>query len=371
MTDLGSCMATQDPERVALADALERREPEIMHTCQMRYATECEVSGEAVAEFPVWHLLGMAVRIIVDWLRTGISPDLATRSRIEALGASTATGQMGITSSDLADLMFRSETGDTSGSRGSGELSVGLFITLGLWWSEATCRVLAEEADRLGARDAVLRAATQQVIDGFHATLMRMGKQYDAELTSLRRQLARMALHDALTGLPNRMAFIYRLEQALLRPRSERSGVAVIFMDLDRFKMINDTYGHSLGDQVLSQVAVRMRQAVRPGDVVARLGGDEFVALLENLGSPWASGHAVAERLRREVGRPLIVGDLHLDLRVSIGLAVVEDTPCDADRLLSEADSAMYAAKRSGRDQIAALRLGGPSTGCCPSAEGS
>jgi len=118
-------------------------------------------------------------------------------------------------------------------------------------------------------------------------------------------------------------------------------------------------------------VAVRMRQAVRPGDVVARLGGDEFVALLENLGSPWASGHAVAERLRREVGRPLIVGDLHLDLRVSIGLAVVEDTPCDADRLLSEADSAMYAAKRSGRDQIAALRLGGPSTGCCPSAEGS
>jgi diguanylate cyclase (GGDEF)-like protein len=172
----------------------------------------------------------------------------------------------------------------------------------------------------------------------------------------LQRQLAHRATHDALTGLPNRMVMSDRLAQALIRAARTGSTVAVLFCDVDRFKQINDTQGHSVGDQVLVAMARRLQQAVRQADLVARFGGDEFVVLLEDVDTP-AEARAMARSLQATTTSPIVVDGRPLHFGVSCGIAVHCGTsnPDQAtiDGLLADADAAMYAAKQAGRGSIA------------------
>ncbi len=165
-------------------------------------------------------------------------------------------------------------------------------------------------------------------------------------------RLAHRALHDPLTGLPNRTLLTDRLSQAVrAAARDQGSGVAVLYLDLDDFKFINDTYGHAAGDEVLNEIARRLRSAVRPADTVARLGGDEYAVVAEGLPAPDAI--ALAGRVREALLPP--IGELSVS--ASIGTAHTDDIGLDANALLVHADGDMYRAKRrrggSGRARAA------------------
>jgi diguanylate cyclase (GGDEF)-like protein/PAS domain S-box-containing protein len=161
-------------------------------------------------------------------------------------------------------------------------------------------------------------------------------------------ELAHQAVHDGLTGLANRTLFTDRVEQALRR--SARSGLqpAVIFLDLDGFKGVNDTLGHQAGDELLRVVGQRLTAAVRTGDTVARFGGDEFAILVEPSAWPLHDAEATAARILRLVTEPVILGDQTVALSASLGVAVADPT-ASAGSMLRDADVAMYRAKATGR----------------------
>ncbi|HVM52276.1 MAG TPA: EAL domain-containing protein [Acidimicrobiales bacterium] len=152
------------------------------------------------------------------------------------------------------------------------------------------------------------------------------------------------SLHDALTGLPNRMLFHQRVEQALSRSARVAQKVGVMLLDLDRFKEVNDTLGHHNGDLLLQEIGERLRRTIRAGDTVARLGGDEFAVLLPELSGSEAAV-AAANGIRHALERPVSIGEVTLDVGASIGIAVWPDHGDDAATLLQRADVAMYAAK--------------------------
>ena len=156
-------------------------------------------------------------------------------------------------------------------------------------------------------------------------------------------QLRHQALYDGLTGLPNRMLFHDRVEHALKAARRKHEEVAVLMLDLDRFKEVNDTLGHSAGDEVLREVAWRLSKVTRAGDSIARLGGDEFAILLPNASE--ADAAMIASRVSGCLEESIVVQDLPLNVDVSIGLAAFPTDGRNADLLLQRADVAMYAAK--------------------------
>jgi diguanylate cyclase (GGDEF)-like protein/PAS domain S-box-containing protein len=160
-------------------------------------------------------------------------------------------------------------------------------------------------------------------------------------------QLAHQAVHDALTGLPNRVLVGQRLEQALARSVRMGSEVAVLFVDLDRFKLINDSRGHAAGDELLVTVAERLRGVVRTDDVVARFGGDEFVVVCEDQRAAFEAS-LVAERIMEVLKEPVLVDGQEIFLSASVGIAVTDGTG-SPDSLLRDADAAMYRAKEKGR----------------------
>jgi diguanylate cyclase (GGDEF)-like protein/PAS domain S-box-containing protein len=162
-----------------------------------------------------------------------------------------------------------------------------------------------------------------------------------------RQQLERQALHDPLTRLPNRVLLMDRARQALARLHRGRSPVALLFIDLDRFKAVNDTLGHAAGDELLILVAERLLEVLRDSDTVARLGGDEFVILAEDLDGD-AEAVAVAERVLHALEESFQVGAAEISMRASVGVAVAHDPSANADDLLREADMAMYRAKGAG-----------------------
>ncbi|KAF1045140.1 MAG: putative signaling protein [Herbaspirillum frisingense] len=162
-------------------------------------------------------------------------------------------------------------------------------------------------------------------------------------------ELQHQAHHDVLTGLPNRMMLAERMQSALAHACRESSGIALLFLDLDGFKPINDTLGHKAGDIVLQEVTRRLRQVARHGDTLARVGGDEFVLLVTDLRPPFDNGARVlAEKCIKAVSEPLLLAQGEYRLGVSIGIAAC-DGRCDADSLLQAADKAMYSAKGNGR----------------------
>lgn len=168
------------------------------------------------------------------------------------------------------------------------------------------------------------------------------------EIERSRQMLAYQAAHDSLTGLPNRTSLRERLGQALARARRHDASGAVLLLDLDRFKHINDSLGHGVGDEVLCQAAARIDGACREEDFVARLGGDEFVVVLEDLQSPTQAGR-VAEKILQAFREPLrLKGEEELHVTPSIGVCVFPDDEEDADDLVRRADAAMYEAKGRG-----------------------
>ena len=162
-------------------------------------------------------------------------------------------------------------------------------------------------------------------------------------------QLTHAATHDGLTELPNRTALVARLDELL--QLAEVGQVSVLFIDLDNFKVVNDSLGHGVGDELLRQVAGRLRHVMRDGDRLARFGGDEFVVFVDGGIDP----AVVAERLRRAVQRPVVVDGHELVVTASIGFAVNASPDLTADDLLRDADAAMYRAKAAGRDRVEAF----------------
>lgn len=164
-------------------------------------------------------------------------------------------------------------------------------------------------------------------------------------------QLKHQAFHDALTGLPNRALFMDRLAHALETRRRRKTKLAVLFLDLDRFKNVNDSLGHDIGDQLLKEAASRLHECLRVGDTVARLGGDEFTILMEDIQSE-GDAIMIAERVAETLREPFTVQEHELFVTTSVGIAIshaLNDTP---DDLLRDADVAMYRAKHKGRAQF-------------------
>ncbi len=158
-----------------------------------------------------------------------------------------------------------------------------------------------------------------------------------------------LAHHDALTELPNRLLFIDRLRQSFVQARSERHKVALLYMDIDRFKTINDSLGHQVGDQLLQEVARRLTRCIEGVNTIARLGGDEFVIVQEHVTSIQDVGH-MASRIINEMKEPIIIGSHTLGITISIGIVVYPDDGEDVITLMKNADAAMYHAKEMGRN---------------------
>lgn len=164
-------------------------------------------------------------------------------------------------------------------------------------------------------------------------------------------QLEFLAHYDALTGLPNRILESDRLQQGIIQSQRRETRLAVLYLDLDGFKSVNDTNGHSIGDQLLIGLSARMKQALREGDTLARLGGDEFVAILVDLDST-LSAVPIIDRLLEAASLPIQLGDLLVQVSASIGVTFYpQKDEVDGDQLIRQADQAMYVAKQSGKNR--------------------
>ncbi|MCB1734953.1 MAG: diguanylate cyclase [Gammaproteobacteria bacterium] len=163
--------------------------------------------------------------------------------------------------------------------------------------------------------------------------------------------MRRLAFHDTLTGLPNRSLFVDRVHQALRQAHRADQMVAILFMDLDRFKQVNDTYGHQTGDLLLLGVARRIRELLREEDTIARLGGDEFTAVLRSVQSK-KDVALVAGRILQQLAKPFDLEGRVAEIGVSIGAALFPEHSRDADTLIRFADEAMYQAKSEGRGRF-------------------
>ncbi len=234
-----------------------------------------------------------------------------------------------------------------------------------LRWCDAAGEVVRECARELELAPVVLEQALRMLQRSLNVTLVRMCESFEAERQSAdeelehrQRELAFLATHDALTGLPNRTLILDRVEQLLMRSRREKTPLAALFVDLDNFKTINDSLGHAAGDELLQAVASRLSAVVRESDAVGRLGGDEFVVIASELS--FTSGpELIAERLLEALDQPFTLpgaGQQCLKLTASIGIAA-GDREC-AEELLRDADVAMYQAKWDGRHRYVVFEAG-------------
>jgi diguanylate cyclase (GGDEF)-like protein len=237
------------------------------------------------------------------------------------------------------------------------------------WWRNVMAEVLQESAAQLDTSPEALSEALNILQLSLEFSLLRMSECFeterqrtDEELARREEELAFLATHDALTGLPNRTLILDRVEQMLARSRRSQTPAAALFVDLDNFKDINDTLGHNAGDELLCAVAARLDGVIRDADALGRLGGDEFVVISEEL-SLAAGPELVAERLLEALKQPFKLGAgketrvmVTASIGIAIGSAIGEQT--SAEELLRNADIAMYRAKWDGKNRYAVFETG-------------
>jgi diguanylate cyclase (GGDEF)-like protein len=199
--------------------------------------------------------------------------------------------------------------------------------------------------DTPGPLSSQSMSAAQTLADVAAAYLLNAQARADLQNSADRSREA--ALHDALTGLPNRILLLERLEHAFSRGRRSSKTSAVFFVDLNRFKEVNDAHGHHVGDELLVAVSERLAGVLRPGDTLARLSGDEFVILCEDLADP-SEAYAIVARVDAALVQPLVLSDVEVAITASIGIAFSGHGNHDPDQLLHDADRAMYRIKRQG-----------------------
>jgi diguanylate cyclase (GGDEF)-like protein len=187
--------------------------------------------------------------------------------------------------------------------------------------------------------------------------LMEFAKQLGSQIgqfiarVQAEQNLQFVATHDALTSLPNRTMFSDRLSQALAQAQRYNRHLALLFVDLDGFKTVNDTFGHEVGDVLLREIASRLRACLREGDVVGRIGGDEFVVLIEEFGEP-AQLALVARKILETMAQPVAVRGEECRVTASVGISAYPQDGKDSQTLLKNADSAMYRAKEQGKNRF-------------------
>ena len=220
-----------------------------------------------------------------------------------------------------------------------------------LRWCDAAEDVVREIAAQLDLSQEVLLGALAMLQRSLNVTLVRMCESFEAERHRADQELAFMATHDSLTGLPNRTLILDRVEQMLARSHRSQTPVAALFVDLDNFKDINDTLGHSVGDELLRAVAARLDGVVRAADALGRLGGDEFVVISEEL-SLDVGPELIAERLLDALKEPFKLGaDKETRVTVTASIGIAAGGHASAEELLRNADIAMYRAKWDGKNR--------------------
>ncbi|HVC06472.1 MAG TPA: EAL domain-containing protein [Solirubrobacterales bacterium] len=234
-----------------------------------------------------------------------------------------------------------------------------------LRWRDSAAEVLSDSACELGLDPGVLERALRMLQRSLDVTLVRMCQSFEderqrshEELTKRQQELIFLATHDALTGLPNRTLILDRIEQTLTRARLKQEPVAALFVDLDNFKAINDSLGHSVGDELLCAVAARLDGVIRATDALGRLGGDEFVVIADGL-SLAAGPELIAERLLEAFKQPFKLKgaeDTQVFVKTSIGIATGGRS--SAEELLRDADIAMYRAKWAGKNRYLVFESG-------------
>jgi diguanylate cyclase (GGDEF)-like protein/PAS domain S-box-containing protein len=224
-------------------------------------------------------------------------------------------------------------------------------------------KALVIKAGLHGAFAFPLRAGSEVlgILEFFHAEVMQpdamlleiaesIGTQIGQYIVRRKAEAEKyLAMHDAVTGLPNRLLFMERFEHALVQAKRHARLLAVMFIDLDRFKQVNDTFGHEAGDMLLQEIAHRLKSHLREGDTVARLGGDEFVMLLEEI-TCVRDMLPLGEKLIGELRRPCSIAGNQVTVTASIGVSAFPSDGLDSAKLLRHADAAMYRAKARGRN---------------------
>jgi diguanylate cyclase (GGDEF)-like protein len=234
-----------------------------------------------------------------------------------------------------------------------------------LRWRDAAAKAVREGAVDLDLSSAAVEEAHRMLQRSLDVTLVRMCESFEEErkraheeLTRRQEELAFLATHDDLTGLPNRTLIRDRIEQMLVRGALSQTPVAALFIDIDNFKSINDTLGHSVGDELLCAVAARLDSAVRGTDGLGRLGGDEFVVIAEGV-SVGAGPELIAERLLDALKEPFRLGTAEkTQVFVTASIGIASSARASADELLRHADIAMYRAKWDGKNRYVVFESG-------------
>ncbi|MBP7468467.1 MAG: EAL domain-containing protein [Thauera sp.] len=313
-----------------------------------------------------WLLLAHRVRYVLRSTQAAAALRVANARNAAMLDALPDT-LLRIDGTDhIVELRAASETGRSSNALSVGEPLATAFpapasaiLTRALEQTRRSGEPLTVEFALAGEGDnPIHQEARLSTIDGSEALCL---LRDITERKEYERRIHQLAYFDSLTGLANRRGFMERLEREIHRADQNDWRLAVLFLDLDRFKSINDTLGHAAGDAVLQQAAERLRTITRPGDTVsrdtsdlggaesARLGGDEFTVVLPRIVRA-EDALPIADRIRHSMSAPFLVGGQSLSLTTSIGIAVFPDDGSDAATLIKHADTAMYDAKANGRD---------------------
>ena len=234
-----------------------------------------------------------------------------------------------------------------AGREFANRFGVGAIAALPICRADRCAGVLAIVSAEPDAFDDEVRSLLSRMSENIAFGLSNLGMQQERERAVAEAQF--LASHDVLTGLPNRALLLELLQQALHTARRQRSRLALMYVDLDRFKVVNDSLGHEAGDELLREMSRRLRETLRASDVVARLGGDEFVVLVPEIRHR-AEAATVARKLLEVIQVPLMLDGHECRLSASVGIALFPDTAQDEQALMSNADAAMYLAKQAGRN---------------------